>query len=356
LKSPTAHSQTETRSQQMKVTFASHVVIKASDFNVQYSSASSALTTFESVSIVFLNASGNPYSTVTYNGYYGSGSNPAVAACNTSGISPGTPFTVSGAGSWLAYSTGSVSTSTNNCSATSGSNGSNNNGTINAQSDAGLNANDVITGFIWVHRLENVQGAASTTTVSSPSSGPTATLKGFSVTTLPLPVELIQFSALKQTDGVLLNWTTASEINNDYFDIERSINGIDFEQIGRLAGSGTTSEIRKYSFTDRETRSSSYYRLKQVDFDGAFEFSPFIKYSVNAEMTIVRETADEWVVNGISEHAIDYFITTSNGTLVSKGSFKTDLIVEKSSYKAGVYFLTIVVNSTPKTYKWIKLE
>lgn len=95
-----------------------------------------------------------------------------------------------------------------------------------------------------------------------------------------LPVELLYFAAHKTENGVLINWETASEFNNDYFDVEWKIGGNQFEKIGRVKGAGTTTEIQYYEFlhdldqVDIENGSATfYYRLKQMDFDGAFEYS-----------------------------------------------------------------------------------
>ncbi|MGK0363787.1 MAG: hypothetical protein ACI85O_000840 [Saprospiraceae bacterium] len=91
-----------------------------------------------------------------------------------------------------------------------------------------------------------------------------------------LPVDLLDF-CLSESDKntVLLNWETATEINNDYFSVERSYNVREFEEIGKIEGAGNTSDNENYSFIDEkpELNRPIYYRLKQVDFDGAYEYS-----------------------------------------------------------------------------------
>jgi len=95
----------------------------------------------------------------------------------------------------------------------------------------------------------------------------------------PLPVELIYFTSEKNDDKVLLKWGTQVEINNDYFEIQRSTNNLDWYALGQVAGFGTTIAEQHYSYTDYElptdaTNTSAYfYRLKQVDFDGSHSFS-----------------------------------------------------------------------------------
>lgn len=85
----------------------------------------------------------------------------------------------------------------------------------------------------------------------------------------PLPIELKFFKGEWANNAVQLHWETTSEYKNDYFLIERSTNAVDFNGIGRVDGSGYSSELNEYTFTDAQIRSSIYYyRLKQVDFDG----------------------------------------------------------------------------------------
>ncbi len=89
-----------------------------------------------------------------------------------------------------------------------------------------------------------------------------------------LPVELGSFEAIKKNQNSLLSWKTLTELNNNYFNIERSADGINYETIGQVDGAGTTNIPQEYTFTDRQPLSgTNYYRLKQVDFDGQFEYS-----------------------------------------------------------------------------------
>ncbi|MEO1054196.1 MAG: T9SS type A sorting domain-containing protein [Bacteroidota bacterium] len=89
-----------------------------------------------------------------------------------------------------------------------------------------------------------------------------------------LPVEWISFDAVQQGSVVLLTWSTATEIKNERFEIERSIGEIDFESIGTMPGAGTTDEQQDYRFIDSEPDVGIlYYRIKQVDYDGQFSYS-----------------------------------------------------------------------------------
>lgn len=85
-----------------------------------------------------------------------------------------------------------------------------------------------------------------------------------------VPIKLESFSINLVNNQPLLNWKTVTEINNDYFKIERSNNGYTFQNISKVKGSGTSFELHKYKFTDETklNRGTYYYRLSQVDFDG----------------------------------------------------------------------------------------
>ncbi len=98
-----------------------------------------------------------------------------------------------------------------------------------------------------------------------------------------LPVNLLSFKASKVNNNVLLNWSTTSELNNDYFILERSDDGIHFTGRGRVAGSGTTSFKHDYQYNDALNTLSPvvYYRLKIVDTDGKYGFSKIIAIKLN---------------------------------------------------------------------------
>jgi len=85
----------------------------------------------------------------------------------------------------------------------------------------------------------------------------------------PLPVELLSFHGEKRGKSVLLQWTTASEKNNDYFTLRKSSNNFNFAELTKVQGAGTTNSISNYSFTDHyPLQGLNYYKLLQTDFDG----------------------------------------------------------------------------------------
>lgn len=95
-----------------------------------------------------------------------------------------------------------------------------------------------------------------------------------------LPVELTSFSAVAVAGSVNLNWTTATEINNSGFEVQKSVDGSSFITVGFVKGNGTTTEPRTYSFSDKQVTNSTqalYYRLKQIDFNGSFSYSGVVE-------------------------------------------------------------------------------
>ncbi len=109
------------------------------------------------------------------------------------------------------------------------------------------------------------------------------TISGWTATNIILPVELVDFSVVsRETENVLL-WKTATEKNNDYFSIERSFEGEDFIEIGKVKGAGNSQDPINYYFSDQDVRNGNvYYRLVQYDVDGQFQTSETI--SLNREM------------------------------------------------------------------------
>lgn len=97
-----------------------------------------------------------------------------------------------------------------------------------------------------------------------------------------LPIELITFDAFRKDRQVELLWKTASENNNDYFTIERSVNGKSWENIQTVQGAGNSSQVIEYSWLDNSPYSAiSYYRLKQTDYDGTTEMFNIVSVQQN---------------------------------------------------------------------------
>ncbi len=104
-----------------------------------------------------------------------------------------------------------------------------------------------------------------------------------------LPINLLSFKAKKMKDKVELSWKTSSEINNNYFTIEKSIDGYMYQEIGRVSGAGNSSQILNYSFfDDNPFRGVTYYRLSQTDYNGESETFPVVAIEFNDSKPVVK--------------------------------------------------------------------
>lgn len=172
-----------------------------------------------------------------------------------------------------------------------------------------------------------------------------------------IPVELVNFSSHLVDQIVLLNWQTATETNNSGFQIQRKLKNEDWESIAFIAGSGTTTDVKNYFFADDLShfnyQGRILYRLKQIDFNGNFEFSNFIYADVNffpAEITFSQNfpnpfnpsTKINYTLTGSSK--VNLTIYNSVGqqveTLIDKhlgaGNYEVEWNAE--NYASGVYF------------------
>jgi hypothetical protein len=170
-----------------------------------------------------------------------------------------------------------------------------------------------------------------------------------------LPVELLNFKAEKQDNRVNLTWQTASETNNDRFEIERSNDGKLYQVVGVVKGFGTTHVAQNYSFTDYATPSVTvcYYRLKQIDFDGSFDYS-LIKSIVLEEnaFRLVHNAAASMLLVQMAHNTITpYSIYNGAGFLLESGKIQNDSPIFTHSLPTGLYFIKV----GKKTERFVKL-
>lgn len=102
-----------------------------------------------------------------------------------------------------------------------------------------------------------------------------------------LPIELLYFTATAGSNKIILEWETLSEINNDYFEIERASDGVNFDVIAKVDGAGNANTTIDYHFDDVHfLNGTSYYRLKQIDFDGSFTYSNLATINIDNSSTL----------------------------------------------------------------------
>jgi hypothetical protein len=145
----------------------------------------------------------------------------------------------------------------------------------------------------------------------------------------PLPIELYNFNVKYVGDKVKINWTTLSEINNDYFTIEKSNDGIHFNEVTKIKGKGNTTHTSHYHTFDYYPQNGiNYYRLKQTDFDGKYSYS-------NIEsIYVIHKSFDEPIIypNPTSENKVNIKFSTDDDIPVKIKIFSNDgkVIIEKN--------------------------
>jgi len=175
----------------------------------------------------------------------------------------------------------------------------------------------------------------------------------------PLPIMLELFKAAYKNGNVELNWITASETNNAYFTICRSTDAIHFEDIVTIAGGGNSNQRLFYSFTDKNALCGiSYYRLKQTDYDGCFEYSEIIAVNTGDEKKCIINVYPNPVsdvlsieIEGNSE-AVYFEIINTVGSIVYKSKIFHTIKANLSYLDPGNYLLKF---KNGKTYECINL-
>lgn len=158
-----------------------------------------------------------------------------------------------------------------------------------------------------------------------------------------LPVELLYFEAAKDEYTALLNWETAIEINNDYFDVEWSEDGTSFRNIGQVAGAGTSYGNHRYEFRHRTpVEGINYYRLRQVDFDGTFDHTEVrtVKFD-KVQDTFVTPNPVRNVMNIKTTFEGEIYLLDSRGAIVMRRIINGDTVIEIDDLPNGVYYINI---------------
>jgi hypothetical protein len=180
--------------------------------------------------------------------------------------------------------------------------------------------------------------------------------------TVPLPIKLLTFTAEHEGEFVTCRWTTASETNNDHFDIERSTDGETFEKIGKVNGfgAGVSTTNRSYSFNDPDKCNEiRYYRLRQVDIDGHFEYSDVVAVncaSKDQSIQIHPNPASESITyqfNQGYDEVLSIRIIDVTGRILKEETINAikgfnTISTSVSDLSGGVYYLQIRTNESGK--------
>ena len=173
----------------------------------------------------------------------------------------------------------------------------------------------------------------------------------------PLPVDLISFEGEKKNQTVLLHWETLAEINNDYFTIKRSADGVNFETIGTVEGSGTTNMPHKYYFTDyKPSAGINYYKLFQTDFNGITREKGLIDISLSSNTNIKYYVRNGFLVVVMPKNtdAILQINSLDGRPVITDIKLKegTNKISLERLLKSQIYILKILSGSNLNTYKF----
>jgi hypothetical protein len=176
----------------------------------------------------------------------------------------------------------------------------------------------------------------------------------------PLPIELINFAAHREKDAVRLDWITLTEINNDYFTVERSLDGESWEDIVSVRGAGTTNKKHNYTAYDEQPQNGlSYYRIKQTDFDGSFAHSYVVRIQLEGIVSLKvypNPSSNTFTVTGSENIAASVLMLDVLGRPVSPNIAAVDggWIVNTEEIPAGVYFLQIITPNWKRVVRIVK--
>ena len=174
-----------------------------------------------------------------------------------------------------------------------------------------------------------------------------------------LPVELLHFDTKISGKQVFISWSTASERNNDYFSIERSSDGFQFDEIAKVHSNGNSQGIRSYEFLDTKPFfGTNYYRIMQTDFDGKYSYSEIrsVRMSGIRNVTVTPRTTDGRLQ--VNTELEDYSIAVYNAAGQEVKMFialSSDQYLHIDELKAGLYFLRVVSGSDIETIRVVKL-
>ena len=190
-------------------------------------------------------------------------------------------------------------------------------------------------------------------------------------TLVPIPVELTAFGASVADGTVMLNWKTATEINNSGFEVHRSSDGTSWTKIGFVAGSGTSVSGKDYSYIDKSVTTGKYsYRLRQVDFNGTATYSGVVEVDLTSPFTFALDqnypnpfnpaTSVKFQVAEKTLVTLKVYDVIGNevATLVNKEQETGSYIVkfDASKYASGMYIYKLTAGKFEKTMKMMLLK
>jgi len=183
-------------------------------------------------------------------------------------------------------------------------------------------------------------------------------------TSTTLPINLVSFNADFNGKDIIVNWSTATEINNNYYTLERSSDIKKWNKIAEIPGAGNSNQVLNYSFVDTDPLlGTSYYRLKQTDFDGKFEYFGPVSVScdgifVNSGITIFPNPAEEKVsIQSENTDLATVYLSDITGRTISeyyKSNLSIPFEISLEDITPGIYLIRVVSEGFTKNYKIIR--
>ncbi|HRN42683.1 MAG TPA: T9SS type A sorting domain-containing protein, partial [Vicingus sp.] len=223
--------------------------------------------------------------------------------------------------------------------------------------DLDITATDAITyGYTYSYVSGNQGDGEYATFSSSPPGGNalnTGVLPDCKITVAVLPIELLSFTGKSIGSSNLLEWKTTTEINNDYFTLERSSNATHFSELGIIEGAGNSNTMLYYNFTDENPLNGvNYYRLKQTDFDGRFSYSNIVALSNKTTAFSIWNSAETLFIKGDNENSTSSLkIYNLLGELVLEKYFQENITINTTDFSSGIYLVKIQSNENLITQK-----
>ena len=184
-----------------------------------------------------------------------------------------------------------------------------------------------------------------------------------------LPVELVSFRVKEnEQHHAALNWATEAEINNRFFIVERSVDGRNFDALGVVEGAGTTSEFQNYDFIDKLPLNFAYYRLKQVDFDGGFEYSPIVTLEMKGFKSSVIEAFPTMAEDEItirftsldSRKSLLKIVNAYGKVMLDEAVYSTNQMeyrtLDLTGYEHGMYYILLSDGTQKHTSKFVVIK
>lgn len=167
-----------------------------------------------------------------------------------------------------------------------------------------------------------------------------------------VPVEFLHFDAEHTQQGIQLNWSTASELNNHFFEIQKSLYGRDFIPIAEVLGHGTTQQIKHYKYTDIDVKPNALYRLRQVDYNGEYAYSKIVRSSQFEYLWHFSQNHKEITIHVENQDISEIVLLSSNGQELAHDYFTEMYFIDKAELVPGIYLLIVRSNNQVKHYKF----